>query len=145
MKRLLYLALATVGLAACGKDSTGPNINLTGNWSYSTSNITDGSVSCSSSGTTLSVTQQGNTFSGTYSGGTLTCQTSGGSGSNTVGTGIVATGSIAGNGVTFDLDTSDWRNTGTLSGNSMSGTVLVRLVIGGTTYFLSGNWAAAKL
>jgi hypothetical protein len=145
MKRLLSLALTAILATACSKDSTGPSINLSGNWSYSTSNIASGSVTCSSSGTTMSITQSGNTFSGTYNGGTLTCQTPGGTGSDVIGSGIVATGSLSGSNVNFDLDTSDWHNTGALSGNSMSGTVTVHLVIGGTTYVLAGNWAAARL
>lgn len=129
---------------ACGGDGTGPGINLTGNWLYSTSNVSGSGLSCSSSGTTLSITQQGSTFSGTYSGGTITCNIGGVTESAPIGVGSVVSGSLAGTAVTFDLDTSDWRNSGTVSGNSMSGSLIVRLVIDNVAYTLTGNWGASR-
>ena len=142
MRRLFILAAITT-LAACG-DSTSPGPNLGGSWLYSVSNLTSGSVTCSSSGTTLSITQSGATFSGSYSGGTLTCLTPSGSSSGLIGTGAVVSGSLSGNAVSFDLDTGDWHNSGSISGGSMSGSVTVRLTISGTTFVLSGNFGAAR-
>jgi hypothetical protein len=150
----LLAALAVALVLACGHDSTGPNTgtgtgtggatNLTGNWLYSTSNVNGSGLSCSSSGTVLTISHQGSTFSGTYSGGTLTCIGGGTTQSVAVGMGTVVTGSLAGTAVSFNLDTSDWHNTGALSGNSMSGTVTVRLVVDNSTYTLTGNWGASR-
>ena len=142
--RCLVLAAATVILAACGGDSSGPGVNVTGNWLYSVSNLSNGSLTCSSSGTTLSVSQTGTTFSGSYSGGTLTCTTPSGTSSVAIGSGTVVSGSVSGSSVSFDLDTSDWRNTGTITGGSMSGTVTVHLTINATDYILTGNFGAAR-
>jgi len=131
-------------LAACG-DGTGVNaLNLSGNWVYSTSNLASGGVTCNSSGTALTISQQGGTFSGSYNGGTISCFSSGGSFSGDVGSGTVVNGSLNGTGVSFDLDTGDWHNSGNVSGNSMSGTVTVRLVVNSSTVILTGSWAAAR-
>ncbi len=143
MRRLLIPAVVLV-LVACGGDSSGPGTNLTGSWLYSVSNLTTGGLTCASSGTTLSITQTGNTFSGSYSGGTLTCTTASGTTSVLIGTGTVVSGSLSGNTVSFNLDTSDWHNVGTLSGGSMSGTVTVLLTLNGTNYTLTGHFGAAR-
>lgn len=143
MRKLLPL-IAVVVFAACGGDSSGPGTNVSGSWLYSVSNLSSGSVTCSSSGTTLSITQSGSTFSGSYSGGTLTCNTPSGSSSVAIGGGAVVSGSISGNSVSFNLDTSDWHNSGTMTGGSMSGTVTVYLTVDGTTYTLTGNFGAAR-
>ena len=144
-----FVALTALLAAACGGDSSGPGSNnavpLTGSWSYSTSNLSAIGVTCNSSGTILTVTQVGSTFSGTYSGGTLSCTSSSGTVSGAVGSGVVVSGSLVGNAVSFDLDTSDWRNTGSVTGNSMSGTVTVRVVVSGTLYTLTGAFGAARL
>jgi hypothetical protein len=140
----MFFPLAITFLAACGGDTSGPGNNVTGSWLYSVSNLTSGSLTCSSSGTTLSITQSSSSFSGSYAGGTLTCLTPSGSSSVAIGGGAVVSGSISGSNVSFDLDTGDWHNTGTINGGSMSGTVTVQLVISGTTYVLSGNFGAAR-
>lgn len=129
---------------ACGGEGTGPGINLSGNWLYSTTNVSGSGLSCSSGGTLLSVTHQGGSFSGTYSGGTITCNIGGVTESGPLGVGTVVSGSLAGTAVTFDLDTSDWRNSGTVSGNSMSGSLVVRLVVDNVTHTLTGNWGASR-
>ena len=144
-------ALAAILVAACGKDAaspTAPNVpsvpSVAGQWSYSTTNISAGGITCSSSGTTLTITQQGTSFSGSYGGGTLTCSSSGGSQSLPIGTGIVLNGSVTGSAVAFDLDTSDWHNGGSINGNSMSGTATIRVVVGGLLYTLTGTWGASR-
>lgn len=143
MRKLLPL-IAVAVLAACGGDSSGPGTSVAGSWLYSVSNLSSGSLTCSSSGTTLSITQSGSSFSGSYSGGTLTCITPSGSSSVAIGGGAVVSGSISGNSVSFNLDTSDWHNSGTITGGSMSGTVTVHLTVDGTTYTLTGNFGAAR-
>jgi hypothetical protein len=98
------------------------------------------------SGTTLTLQQAGSTFTGSYTGGTVTCTGPGGTFSDDVGAGIVANGSIAGSNVSFDFDSSDHRHTGTLSGNSISGTVTIRLDLGSPlgVVTLTGNFAAVR-
>jgi hypothetical protein len=139
----LSAALLLILLTACGKDSSGPSTpNVTGNWIYNTSNLSGGGLSCSSFGTAMMLTQQGTTFSGSYSGGTLSCV---GVGSSNIGTGTVVSGILAGaNGIAFDMDTQDWRNTGTITGTSMSGTVRVKVNDGTTDQVLNGSFAASR-
>ena len=148
----VWAVVAAILVAACGKDATSPTApnvpsvpSVAGQWSYSTTNISAGGLTCSSSGTTLTITQQGTSFSGSYGGGTLTCSSAGGSQSAPIGTGIVLNGTISGSSVTFDLDTSDWHNGGTINGNSMSGTATIRVVVGGVLYTLTGTWGASRL
>lgn len=143
MRRFVIPAVVLV-LVACGGDSSGPGTNLTGNWLYSVSNLTTGGLRCSSSGTTLSITQSGSTFSGSYSGGTMTCTSASGASSFLIGTGTIISGSLSGNSVSFDLDSSDCHNVGTLTGSSISGTVTVLLTVDATNYTLTGNFGAAR-
>ena len=60
--------------------------------------------------------------------------------------GSVVNGSVSGNTVNFDLDTQDFHHTGTLSGNSMSGTATWTFDLGAPVgeVTLSGNWSASK-
>ena len=143
--KALSIALATLAVA-CG-DSTGPSADLTGAWGFSASNLSGGGVSCNVSGVTLTLTQSNGSFSGSYSSGTLACTGPGGSFSDTFSGGIVVNGSISSTGaVTFNLDTSDFQLTGTVSGNSMSGTATIRVDFGAPTgvVTLSGNWGASR-
>ncbi len=92
----------------------------------------------------LNITQAGTTFTGTYSGGSMICTALGQSVTLGPFQGTVVNGAINGTSVSFDLDTQDWRNTGTISGSSMSGQVTVRLDFGAGPVTLSGNWSAAR-
>ena len=152
MRRILLLLLIPVFLA-CGDDggdTTGPSIpSVAGSWTYNASNLSGGgiSISCSVSGTSLVLTQSGGTFTGSYSGGTISCSGETGTPSVPVGSGTVANGSVTSAGaVSFDFDTQDWQNTGTLSGNSISGTATVRIDLGSPTgvVTVSGNFSAAR-
>ncbi|MEN8376962.1 MAG: hypothetical protein ABFS34_16160, partial [Gemmatimonadota bacterium] len=145
-KRLAVLVLMAAAAAGCGDDPTGPSTpNVAGAWSYAATNVTAATVTCSFTNVSLSLTQSGTTFSGTYSGGLLSCSAPGASFSEPIGGGPVASGTINGTSVTFDMDSSDWRNTGTISGNSMSGTVNVRVVVEGVPIVLTGNFSAARV
>lgn len=150
VRRLLLLPLIPVFLA-CGGDNgdiMGPSIpSVAGSWTYSATNLSSSGVSCSVSGTSLVFTQSGGTFTGSYSGGTISCSGGGATVSSPVGSGIVVNGSVTTAGaVSFDFDTQDWRNSGTLSGNSISGTVTIRLDLGAPTgvVTLSGNFSAGR-
>ena len=91
------------------------------------------------------VGQTDTTFTGTHSGGTITCSATIGSVSDVLVTGTVVNGTIdaAGN-IRFDLDTPDYRLTGTVSGNGMSGTATAKLTVGGSTITLTGDWTASR-
>ncbi len=152
MRCILLLLLIPVFLA-CGDDggdTTGPSIpSVAGSWTYNAGNLSGGgiSISCSVSGTSLVLTQSSGTFTGSYSGGTISCSGPGGTESASVGSGTVANGSVTSAGaVSFDLDTQDWQNTGTLSDNSISGTATVRIDLGSPTgvVTVSGNFSAAR-
>ena len=150
MTRALFAALTCLFLASCGgggADSpAGPvNANVSGGWTYSATNLTGGGATCNASGVVLTINQSGSTFTGSYSGGTITCSAPGvPTESGDFGTGTVANGTIAINSVAFNFDTSDWANTGTVSGNSMSGTAVVRVSTGQSTYILTGNFGATR-
>jgi hypothetical protein len=144
---LWVLLAAVLGMTACGgDDATGPsNASVAGAWTLSVSNMSGQGVSCSVGGTALTLTQSGTTFSGTYGPGTMTCVA--GSQSTEVGVqGTVVNGTVDGNAVAFDLDTQDFHHTGSVSGNSMSGTARWTFDFGGSVgvVVLNGNWAAAK-
>lgn len=63
-----------------------------------------------------------------------------------VGSGSVINGTLSGRNLSFDLDTPDFHQAGSVSGTSMSGTaewtIDFGLPVGVVT--LNGNWGAAK-
>jgi hypothetical protein len=145
MKRILSLA-AIFAAVACGGGDTGPTTaNVAGSWTYAVSNLTGGGLTCSTSGTTLTLNQTGGTFIGFHSGGILTCSQPGvPTQSAPISSGSIVTGVVTVSNVSFNLDNSDWTNAGTIAGNSMSGTAHVVLSNGTTRVTLTGNFAAAR-
>jgi hypothetical protein len=144
MKRVI-LAAIFLSLAGCGGDSGPKNANISGSWTYTVTNLVGGGITCNTSGTTLQLNQSGTTFSGSYSGGTITCSAPGVAPETApIGTGDIIDGAIGVSDVSFDLDTSDWSNTGTLVGNSMSGTAVVFVTDGTTSATLTGHFAAVR-
>lgn len=145
MKRTLRIVpLAFVVSFGCS-DSTGPKTAaVAGVWAYSATNVQGSGATCNSTGTVLTLTQSGATFSGSYAGGTLTCTTPLGPVQQQIPTGVVANGTISGSSVSFNFDTSDWSNTGSISGTTMTGTLVVRVVFGATSAVLTGGFTATK-
>jgi hypothetical protein len=141
--RALLPAVALVVLLACGKDSTGP-VSISGTWMANWSNVAGGGVSCSMGSITLSLTQSGGTFTGAYGSGTLTCSGPGGTASGSFTGGTVSSGTVQGNTVAFNLDTPDYHQAGTVSGNSMSGTATWRIDTGSGVVTLTGTWSATR-
>jgi hypothetical protein len=148
-KRVPKLALLTTGiiaLSACSADSTGPSVpQVSGQWAYNASNLAGGGLSCSISGVRLILTQVRNTFSGSTNGGNLNCV----AGAVTlvhsaIANDVIANGQINGNSVSFDIGTSDLHNTGTLSGNSLSGQLSARINTGSSILTLIGNFSAVR-
>jgi len=140
-------ALAVLGLFGCGGgDSTGPsNARVGGAWTFTATNLSGSGVSCAFGGAPMTLTQSGTTFSGTYGPGTMTC-TAGGQPVSGQFQGTIVNGTVDGNAVAFDLDTQDFHQTGSVNGNSMSGTARWTFDLGGSVgvVVLNGNWSAAK-
>ena len=148
--RAAVLSVAVALLAVgCGGDSggTGPNndANVQGSWTLAVSNLSGRGVSCSSqSPMPITLNQSNNTFTGTYGVGTIICV----NGSDQVSfnvQGSIVNGTVNGDNVSFDMDTQDFHHTGTVNGNSMSGTASWRFDFGGAIgqVTLSGNWSAS--
>jgi hypothetical protein len=58
--------------------------------------------------------------------------------------GTVVSGVISGQRVGFNFDTSDFANSGTVSGSSITGTATMVLVAGSSRVILSGPFGAAR-
>ena len=148
MHRTLSLAALTLILAGCGGDSTGPSTtaNVGGAWTASITNLSGSGVSCFTSAFSVALSQTDNTFTGSYGAGTITCSGNGQQLSENVPGGVIVNGTVSGDQVAFDLDTQDAHQTGTISGNSMSGTSVWRLDLGAPTgvITLNGNWSAVR-
>jgi hypothetical protein len=74
----------------------------------------------------------------------MSCSGPGGTFSDGPYSGTIVNGSVNGTSVAFDFDTSDWHQGGTVSGNSMNGTVTIQLQVDTSQLELGGNWSAAK-
>ena len=136
MRRILPLLIISLFLACGDGDGggdgdgmMGPTTpNVAGTWSYSISSLSGGGTTCFASGTTMNLfTQSEMTFTGTYSGGFFIC----GFVELFVADGTVRNGSVTSDSVvSFDLGLSAWHNSGTISGDSMSGAVTVPVDLG---------------
>lgn len=150
MKRTIASALLCAALAACGGggDKTGPGDGtVNGTWNGSASNVTGSGVTCNATGLTMLLTQTNDTFAGNYTLLKLTCSGAGGSSSGGPFAGSVANGSITGTSVSFSLDTGELVFTGTLTGNTMSGTTVWTIDLGPPTgvVVLTGSWTAKRV
>ena len=144
MKKLTCVLVLSLA-AGCGSDSTAPQLNLTGSWTYSASNLSVIGVTCAITGVSMTLTATGNTFTGSVApGGVLTCTSPAGADTASLGGDVIINGAVNGNSISFDIGTPDFHNAGTLSGNSMSGTVTVHDVENGVPLTLTGTFSAVK-
>ncbi|MGH7470847.1 MAG: hypothetical protein ACRENP_23110 [Longimicrobiales bacterium] len=135
----------TMLLSGCSDSATDVDTTISGRWSYNASNIVAGSINCSITGVTINLTQSGSTFSGTTLGGTFRCSAPGVAPIvEDLGSDVIANGQINGNSVTFDISTPDIHNTGTRSGNSISGQITIRLVLSTGVVNLVGSFSAVR-
>jgi hypothetical protein len=140
----LCLALAA-GVAACGSNNgfTQPTkpTGLSGTWSYSANATSGDTIACAVTDATLMLHQIDTTFSGTYSNAQVSCTVNNAPHSATEA-GTAVNGVLSGQNVSFDFDSADVTNTGTVDPDStaMSGTVEVRLFGAAVT----GTWSAKK-
>jgi hypothetical protein len=142
--RLAILSLLLV--TACASDASGPQVTtLSGRWTYNATNVAGGGIACDIGNVTMNLNQVGSTFSGTVLGGTISCRANGITFLNeSLGDDVVLNGQTSGNAVSFDIGTTDLHNTGTLSGNSMSGQLSIRINTGTQVVVLVGNFAAVQ-
>ena len=144
---LLFIVLAS---SACS-DSTEPQTDVSGSWTYSATYSVDlgalGTTNCSGSGVQATITQSGSSVSGTAQGGDWTCDvpsfdlapfTSENPGQ--------ITGTVDGTAVRFEVDGFVLlMHEGTVSGNSMNGTLTGTGSIPGLgSVSLAGNWSASR-
>jgi hypothetical protein len=134
-------------IAGCDKSGTEPTIrDVSGIWEYSASNVSGAGVSCSVTGTLLYIDQTEGLFTGSYDGGTFWCSGPGGTFSQTIVGGIVVNGIVDGPSVRFDFDDSSYRHTGTVTGNAMSGSVVLNVDLGSPSgvVTLTGEFVAVR-
>jgi hypothetical protein len=135
-------ALAGVAvLCACGSDSSGPKVTgIGGTWLYSTSvSSSQGGLVCTVTDAELTLTQRGDSIVGTYTNGALVCGTQ----TNPYSSGTVS-GLLSGSAVDLALS-SVGENSGSWSGNSMSGETTVAIDISSGISNLTGPWLARRI
>ncbi len=155
MKRsagVLAAAAIMFVIVGCGSDSTtGPseqNAQIGGLWGrYGTGPLSEGDVRCFITGMALSLNQTGATFTGSANGGNIRCTVAGATVmDDPLGNQVVVNGTVSGNNLSFDIETPAWHHIGSVSGNSMSGTVTLTIDLGGTTgsVDLRCDWSAIR-
>lgn len=154
MRRWIAAVSVVFVLAGCSGDdgTTGPqgsqHADVSGIWTYNATNLSGTyqgvGIACSIEGMSLTLTQSGTTFSGSTGPSTATCAAGGQVESIQLGGTVVVNGAVDGNSVSFDIETSDYHHTGTVSGNSMSGTCSLRLDLGDAVVTMTGPWAAGR-
>jgi hypothetical protein len=148
----LAIAVLLVGCGGDGGESLGPAPpDLDGHWTFNWTNMSGtvigvGTFACNVNGVNATLTQVDNTFSGQTSGGLLTCLAGGETASENLGDGVITNGIISGNRVSFYLATEDASQTGSISGNSMSGQATWRTDFGAPygIVVMRGNWGAVR-
>ena len=117
-----------------------PPADVAGTWSVMLGPLSDGTISsrcaASASPITLVLAQSGPTFTGTYVGGDLTCLIRFDPITIHLGNGAIANGAIEGSNVRLDLGMTGIHLSGTISGDSASGTARYRSI--------AGPWQASK-
>jgi hypothetical protein len=153
MHRFILVALACV-LVACSGDSTAPQqTGVAGQWIYRVNQLSDGgAVSCTmTSVDTLTLARSTESIAGRYSGGAINC--SSGEDVETIAlvTGAVVNGTVdamvsGAQNVSFDLDGTYWHQSGSLSGDRMSGTLTIDHGFTGRlgNLHLTGTWSASR-
>lgn len=147
------LGALTIVAAGCRELTAPPPAPLTvaGNWSYIASNLTGSffgdPIGCEYE-LRMSIDGTGPTFAGTYRGARLVCDLFGTPQLVDAGEGDIVGGTLSGSAVQFDFDTETIRNTGTLSGEGMTGDVAIQLVVHYDltidTVLVTGPWSATR-
>lgn len=153
MNRILLVVIGCIPVA-CSSDSVAPQATtIAGPWSYRVERLSSGgTVSCSmTSEATLLLGRSAARVEGRYAGGTIQCRGADVETINLV-SGLVVNGTIdrmlrGAQNVTFDLDGSSWHQTGSLTGDQMSGALTVDHVFPGKLgrALLVGTWTARRI
>jgi hypothetical protein len=153
MHRFILVALACA-LVACGGDSTAPQqTGVAGQWIYRVNQLTDGgAVGCTMINVdTLTLARSTESIAGRYSGGAISCRSGEDIETIAMVTGAVVNGSVdamasGAQNVSFDLDGAFWHQTGSLSGDRMSGTLTIDHGFTGKlgNLHLRGTWTANR-
>jgi hypothetical protein len=153
MQRFILVVLACA-LVACSGDSTAPQqTGVAGQWIYRVNQLTDGgAVACTMINVdTLTLNRSTVSIAGTYSGGAISCRS--GEDIETVGlvTGAVVNGTVdamvsGAQNVSFDLGGAYWHQSGSLTGDRMSGTLTIDHGFAGHlgNLHLTGTWTAIR-
>jgi hypothetical protein len=148
--RTRILLGSAVSILSAGCSSTGPKSvtvdggAVVGMWSFNAS-LSGGGVSCSETNGVMNLVQSGSTFSGTYMNVLINCVGNGKSFSGGPYGGSVVNGTVNGSTVSFEFDAPGITQTGTISGNTMSGTSVQALNLGSIgNDTLSGPWTSAR-
>ena len=144
------ILLLILVLTACGDDGTQPpqHTDISGSWTYSVQNLSSPpGINCTVTGVQATITQSGGSFSGTTRGGQWACQSPFGPlPPAALSAQTISAGMVDGNSVSFEIDgVLLFAHEGTVSGNSMSGTVTgtgSMDPVGDLT--LSGSWTASR-
>jgi hypothetical protein len=143
-----YAVLLALGLVfGCGGDDGGGGLeppedaDVSGAWTASWNNLNSAAgLTCLAQNMRLSINQSGGTFTGVTNGGQFTC------GSTVVNmrSFTIVNGTVDENRVAFDLGDQNLHQTGTVSGNSMSGNATWTQSLDGVPFTLNGTWSAAR-
>lgn len=159
MKRIAFLVLAVLtGVPRCDDGGLGPDRSprLSGQWTYSATNLQGASVTCSSSSLRLTLIQSASIevdayFTGSTVDFEIECNRDDRKATLFFPEGTaVKNGAVEDGVVAFDFEQPDFIHTGTLQDGVMSGTVATRLDLTGTVLGdlgvvnLVGDWHATR-
>jgi VCBS repeat-containing protein len=148
MRSLIVLGAIVAAVSSCSS-GTEP-LNVSGTWQYSATFNDMASITCNTSGATMTLLQSGAAATGTYQNLSLTCTgvvpTNYGPFNGNILSGTIAGGTAT---ITFDVTgtgglSTSWQNTGHASNSSMSGSMVVIADFGGGDVTLHGTWQASK-
>jgi flagellar biosynthesis protein FliR len=144
--RALLAAMLVAALAAC---SSGDAVSVEGTWHFKwtalNGSIQGNTYSCSAD-LTFAISQTDATFSGFQTGlGSLTCGVNGTATTNPVAAENLVAGTISAQTVSFALNSVFGDNTGTITGNTMSGDATWSLAFGDNQVTLVGTWTATRV
>ena len=145
MKHIFRVATVILALG-CGSESTAPKTNVSGHWKYSASNVSGSGISCNVSGVSVTLSQNGAVVTGSTTQGTIVCTIDGSSITNALTSEDITNGQINQSTIRFDIGSPDVHDVGTVTGNSMSGSLVIQFAStsGAGTIPISGHFIAVR-
>lgn len=149
--RHILIAVLVIAATACGSGSTPttpvtvPDANIAGDWNLTFTNMQGGGVNCHTSAIPATITQTASTFTGSgVSAWTLTCVSGTDTQSSPEDSVKITNGTVHGNTITFSLATSATTQSGTLNGDTISGTASWTLDIGNGVVTIAGQFSMTR-